>query len=229
VLANTGTAPMIEWSVDGFLVLGLRQGAISALGGGATVVHVKPTDGNTAVVALFAFDGSLVEPDTISDDDRRGTAMCPITMNGEAFVAFDQPQWTGAVQFGINPLTKFPVSYSRPRFNLGVGILSPGSGPYKMGNQIGVFNPYLTGENGSEFVRYDGSVPGFVDVELPDPRYCHGQTCCFKETQGSSGIGQLRLTTPFGMIEDSAPTKTFPAVGHLVTRLTSDGTDWWIT
>jgi hypothetical protein len=231
-IANLGTSPMIEWSVDNsvqLLIIALQQGAISSLGAGAPVLHVKPTDGDTAFVALFAFDGSLVEPDTISDDDRRGTAMCPITMNGEAFVAFDQPQWTGAVQFGINPLTKFPVSYSRPRFNIQSNVLAPGRGPYVMGNQIGVFDPYLTGENGSEFVRFDGSVPGFVDVTLPDPRYCHGQTCLFKETQGTSGLGQLRLTTPFGAVEYFSPTKTFPAVGHLAVRVTSDGENWWIT
>ena len=222
-MANLNANPMIDWgydSTDGVLIIGLSDAAtITKGGGGGEIVNVQPTGAGPAIVAFYVL-GGILDESTIRGS---GSAVAGFVAGAGAQISLKQPNWSGG------PLaTSAFQSVTRARFNIQTAPLVAGGPTYVMGDVTAGLFMNTNGENGSEFVRYDAS-GGAVPVQVPDPRYCPGQSCLFKEVSGAP-TGNLVLTSPFGNIDgDPGPGIVIPTTPYMFTRITSDGENWWIT
>lgn len=225
-LANAGTSPMIAWTEDvsnGALILGMQNTAIvSKDGGGAPILDVTPGGAYTSVAGFFMYGGT-VSDNVISGSNGAGQAGCiKVFRSDTAQFSCVQPSWAG-LPLGIKDT--YQVN-QRPRFNIQTDPLTA-VGPYVMGDAPTSDPGTTLGDNGSEFVRV-APTANVVGVQLPDPRNVPGQTVPIKEVSGAPAFN-TELTTPSGNIEGAAGPYSILPTPYFAVRLTSDGTDWWIT
>jgi hypothetical protein len=229
-LDNAGTAPMIQWSDDVGIGLGLvlalefagRLDASSSV----PVLDVTPGGAYAALAVVVAGTQSEIAAGAISGADGGGVALVNVRIvSTSAAISTDQPGWTGATPFS-SPAVVQNIIPSREAFSVSDVILD-GSAP----NPYGLPYPTPGGGGGvppGEFVRCapDGSLTQ-IDLTLPLASLVPGAIFTVKRINADSAT-VIRVTASGADLIDGAATNDIPLLSYAYRKYVSDGTRWMV-